>query len=97
MKRRQLAVIGLGLFVGGAIINQSLDRTAGFFVALAGVALVVFGTVVSRSRDVSDSRRGDPELLTAEQIAEKLGVRPDWIYTLVARDSIPYVRQGGRW
>ncbi len=40
---------------------------------------------------------GDEDLLTAEQVAERLGVRADWIYTLVAREGIPYVKHGGKW
>jgi excisionase family DNA binding protein len=43
------------------------------------------------------SRASADDLLTMKEVAALLGVRPDWVYTLVARNQIPSVREGSRW
>ncbi len=43
------------------------------------------------------SQASADDLLTMKEVAALLGVRPDWVYTLVARNQIPFVREGSRW
>jgi hypothetical protein len=82
-------VVALALIAGGVIINHYVDRTVGFFMALAGVGILVFSRVASRTGAASDTPplAEDPELLTAEELADRLGVRADCVYTLVAREA----------
>ena len=37
------------------------------------------------------------ELLTRHEVAEMLGVKPDWVSLMVARSRIPCVREGRWW
>jgi excisionase family DNA binding protein len=40
---------------------------------------------------------GDEDLLTADEVAEMLGVPAGSIHLLVAREAIPFVKQGRWW
>jgi excisionase family DNA binding protein len=37
------------------------------------------------------------ELLSADEVAQLLGVKPTWVYLMAARKKIPFVLVGTRW
>jgi excisionase family DNA binding protein len=39
----------------------------------------------------------EDDLLTAEEVATRLGVKPGWVNTMAARNEIPFVLEGSRW
>jgi len=94
----------LAVGIGTAMVLIIAGNVAGglTMLALAFVGWVLGRLTVRASARPSSpghvhSDRNDDELLTPEQVADLLGVRRDWVMTLVARDGIPYIRHGGSW
>jgi excisionase family DNA binding protein len=89
------ALLGVVAVIASFILLPPLVSIA---FAIGCTGLIVWWMQRPLGHSVSDHAvAADEELLTAEDVAERLRVKPDWIYTLVARDGIPYVRTGGRW